>query len=149
MLKYRSLIFPLAVNCRSWRLFRSNCDGSSLTVTQRLIFSSFHLHWINTLHRRTFKLEGVFAFLFKWRQTWNRQMETETQSWFFLWLCLLNPNTEEGEWFWGDFRDKAPRLTFRHILTLPANLEELPDSTLQVSNCRTKTLKLLRPTFSW
>lgn len=101
MLKYRSLIFPLAVNCRSWRLFRSNCDGSSLTVTQRLIFSSFHLHWINTLHRRTFKLEGVFPFLFKWRQTWNRQMETETQSWFFCdfvsWIQTLKKENDFEE----------------------------------------------------
>lgn len=28
-------------------------------MTQRLIFSSSYLHWINTHNRRTFKLEGV------------------------------------------------------------------------------------------
>lgn len=53
------IAFPLTVNCRRWGLFSSNCDGSFLNVTQRLVVGSSCFHWRNHYNRRTFKLEEV------------------------------------------------------------------------------------------
>lgn len=40
-------------------------------------------------------------------------MDGNGHSDFFLWRHLLNSSTEEGEWFWRDFRDKVFRLRFQ------------------------------------
>lgn len=133
MLIYFLSTFQLGANCMSWQLHRSHLDGRFLTVTQRLVLSSSHLHWINknTLIWRRIKLGNVICILFKWRHI----SELERQEDHFLWLLPLKLKHWQKEWFWRDFREKV--LDRQSLSICAAKHEQLVDCpALQASEFR-------------